>query len=59
MRLDALDVSFDARDLGLQGLDPLLKLLDRHRVEVLPGELDQRVAGLAREEILEVHFGIV
>ena len=55
--LGALHVRFDAGDFGLQRLDPLLQLLDRHRVEVLPGERDQRIVRLAREEVLEVHAG--
>ena len=55
VRLRALHVRFDARDLGLQGLDPRLQLLDRHRVEVLPGKRDQRIFGLAWEEFFEVH----
>ena len=55
MRLRPLHVGFDAGDLGLQGLDPRLQLLDRHGVEVLLAKLDQRIAGLAREEVIEVH----
>jgi hypothetical protein len=55
MGLRALHVCLDTRDLGLQPLYPLLQLLDRHGVKVLLGELDERVAGLAREEIFEVH----
>jgi len=59
MRLDPRDVRFDASDLGLQRFDPLVQLLDRHGVEVLLGERNQWVVGLAREEFVEVHAGIV
>jgi len=55
MRLGTLHVCFDAGDLRLQGLDPCLQLLDRHRVEVLPRKRDQRIFGLAWEEFFEVH----
>ena len=57
MRLSALHVRFDAGDLSLEGLDTLLELLDRHRVEVLAAKLNERVAGLAREEIFQIHGG--
>jgi hypothetical protein len=56
---DALDVRFDARDLGLQGGDALVKLVDRDRIEVLLGKRDQGIVGLAREEFVEVHGRIV
>ena len=59
MRLGALHVRLDAPNLRLQRLDPRVKLVDRHWVEVLPGKLDQRVARLAWEELFEVHRGIV
>ena len=55
MSLDALDVRLDARDLGFQRVDPLLELVDRDRIEVLAPERDQRVVGLARKEVFEVH----
>src|SRR4051812_29417831 len=47
--LGALHVRLDAGDLGLQSFDPLVQLVDGHRIEVLPGESDERVVGLARE----------
>jgi len=59
MRLRPLHVGFDAGDLGLQRLDAGVQLLDRHRVEVLLCELDERVAGFAWKEIFQVHDGIV
>ena len=55
MRLGALHMRFDACNLSLQRLDALVQLLDRHRVEVLPAKLDEWVAGLAWEEIFQVH----
>src|SRR5688500_17183523 len=36
---DALDVGFDAGDLGLERRDALVQLLDRDRVEILLAEL--------------------
>ena len=56
MRGYSHDMRFDAGDLGFQGLDPRLELLDRDGIEVLPGKLRQRIAGLAREKIVEVHL---
>lgn len=55
MGLCTIDMSLYAGDLGLQGLDPGVKLVDRNGVEILFCKLRQRVAWLAREEILEVH----
>ena len=59
MSLRALHVRLNPRDLRLQGLDPLLELRDRHRIEVLLAECDERVIRLAREKFLEVHSRIV
>ena len=53
------DVRFDPSDLGLEGFDALVKLVDGHRVEVLASQCDQWVVGLAREEVFQVHAGIV
>lgn len=55
MRLGALHMGVDSGNLGPQGLDAGLQLLDGQGVEVLPGKLHQRVAGLAREEVFQVH----
>ena len=55
VRLDAGDVRFDARYFGLQRVDARTQFLDGDRVEVLLGKFYQRVAGLVREEIVEVH----
>jgi len=51
----ALHVRFDAGDLGREGLDPRLQLFDRHWIKILPRKRDQRIFGLAREEVFEVH----
>ena len=51
---------FDPGDLGLQRFDPFLQLVDRQRVEVLFAKRHERIVGLAREEIFQVHgSGIV
>jgi NADPH:quinone reductase len=55
MRLGAVHMRFDAADLGLEAFDACLELFDRHRVEVLLAKLDQRVAGLAGEQVVQVH----
>jgi hypothetical protein len=46
---------FDSGDLGPQYFDPLTKLVERHRAQILANEQAQRIAGLAREEIIFVH----
>jgi len=53
--LGALHMGFDAGDLNFERLDARVEFLDRHRVEVLPGKLDERVAGLAWKEVFQVH----
>ena len=55
MRLGAGHMRFDARNLGLEAFDSTLKLLDRHGIKVLLSKLDQRVAGLAGEQVVQVH----
>jgi len=58
--LSTLHVRFDALDLSLQRGNALGQLLDRQWIEILPGELDQRIAGFAREEVFQIHrAGIV
>lgn len=59
MSLRALHVGFYAGDLGLEGFDAGLQLLDRHGVQVLFCKFHQRIAGLAREQVFEVHERIV
>ena len=59
MVLRTLHVAFDAVDFNFEGFNPRLELLDRHRVEVLLRKRDQRIVGLAREEFVQIHGGIV
>ncbi len=54
-----LHVGFDAGDLGLESFDSGLQLLDGHGVEVLLCKLHQRISGLAREQLFQVHERIV
>ncbi len=51
----AVHVRIDSRDFRLQRFDPRVELLDRHRVEVLAAERDERIVRLAREKIVEIH----
>ena len=51
----ARHMRLDPGDLGLERFDPRVELLDRDGVEILSYKFDQRVAGFAREEFLEVH----
>jgi NADPH:quinone reductase len=44
-------------DLRFERLDPGVKLVDRERIEVLPPEQDERIVGLAWEELVQVHGG--
>ena len=55
MGLDSVNVGFDSRDLRFQGFDPLLELLDRHRIEVLLAERDQGIVRLAGKKVFQVH----
>ena len=55
----ALHVGFDAGDLGLEGFDAGLQLLHRDGVEVLFCKFHQRIAGLAGEQVFQVHERIV
>jgi len=57
--LGPLHVRLDAGDLGLERFDSGPQLLDRHGIEVLFCKLHQRIAGLAGEQVFEVHDGIV
>jgi len=49
MGLRLLHVRFNAGDLGVESIDPRLQLLDREGIEVLSGERDERILGLARK----------
>ncbi len=57
MGLRPLDVRLDAGDFRFESFDPRLELVDGHGVQVLLCKLSERVARLAREEVLEVHEG--
>lgn len=59
MGLGAAHVRLDARDLGPERGDPRVELVDRHRIEVLLGKLDQRIARFAREKFVQIHGGLV
>jgi len=52
-------VVFDAGDFNLERFDAGAKLLDGQGIEVLLGECDQRIVGLAREEVVQIHGGVV
>jgi putative PIG3 family NAD(P)H quinone oxidoreductase len=49
------DLFSHALDLAFQRPDPFLELLDRQRIEILFDQHRQRIAGLARKELVEVH----
>ncbi len=55
MRLRSSHMGFDAGDFSPECLDAGDELLDRHGVEVLLSDFDQRVAGLAGEKFVQVH----
>lgn len=52
MALCPLHMGFDAGYFGLERFYPSVQFLDRHRIEVLFGKLDQRVAWLAWKEVV-------
>lgn len=57
MVLRTLHMRLDAGNLGLQRFNPRFQLLDRHGVEVLLRKRDERVVGLAREKVFQIHGG--
>ena len=59
MILGTLHMRFDAVDLCFERRNPRLQLLDRHGVEVLLCKGDERIVGLAREEVFQIHARIV
>jgi len=59
MNLRVLHMLLDASNLGLQGLDAGHQLFDRQRIEILLGELCQRISRLAGEQVVQVHGRIV
>ena len=48
-----------AGDLALQRRDPRVQLIDGERVEILPKQRRQRIAGRLGKEIFQVHIRIV
>ncbi len=54
-----LHVAFDPGNFNFERLNPRIKLLDRHRIEVLLGERNERIVGLAREKVVQIHAEIV
>ena len=50
-----VDFRADPDDFGFERFDSGMKLVDRQRVEVLAAEQDQRIGGLAWEELVQVH----
>lgn len=48
-----------AGDLGFECFDALLQLIDRKRVQILLCKRDERVVGLAREEVVQIHTSVV
>ena len=59
MRLRALHVRLDAPDFVFQRIDSGVQLLDRHRIEVLLSERNERIVGLAREQLIQIHGRVV
>jgi putative PIG3 family NAD(P)H quinone oxidoreductase len=57
VRRHALDMRFDAGYFGLERLDTLLELVDAQGVEVLASELDQWIARLRWEKVVDIHRG--
>ena len=55
MALRPLHMGLDPRDLNLERFDPRVELLDRHGIKVLLGKLNERVARLAREKLIQIH----
>ena len=55
MDLRFVHVRLDPGNLSLQRFDPRLQLVDRQWIKVLLAERDQRIVGLAREEVFKVH----
>ena len=59
MGLGAVHMRFDASDLFPEQRDAFLQLVDRQRVEILPGQLGQMVSLAVRKQVVEVHGGSV
>ena len=48
-------VRLDARDLGLERLDPRRQLVERQRPQVLPDQFVERIFWFRGKEIVEIH----
>ena len=55
MLLNLRDMGFDPGDFALQCLDPFGQFVDRQRVQILPNQFDQRIAGPGREKFIQIH----
>ena len=55
MVLRTLHMRLDPGDLGLERLDTSLQLLNRNGIEVLLCKSDERIVGLAWEEVVQIH----
>ena len=55
MVLRTFHVRLNPRDLGLERLDTSLQLLNRDGIEVLLCKSDERIVGLAWEEVVQIH----
>ena len=55
MGLRALHMRFDASDLGFEGGDALVELIDRQRIEILFRQCDERIIGFTWKEFVQVH----
>jgi len=51
----AVDSGLGARDFCLKGCDPRFQFIVGKRIEVLPGEHHQRIAGIFGQDVVEVH----
>lgn len=52
-------MGFHPRNLFLQRFDSRLQFVDRKRIEVLFAELRQRILGLVRKEVVQIHASVV
>lgn len=51
----AFSLSSDARDLGLQRVDPRLQFLDREGIEILTRQRGDGIVGAFGQEIVLIH----
>ena len=55
MLLNLRDMGFDPGDFLPERLDPFDQFVDRQRVQILPNQFDQRIAGPGREKFIQIH----